>query len=324
VADVLTGGGSGQPWDLLVEMAFDRSIEYYLRDMPQWRAFIDKHPVEQAMPGDTVTLTIHNTAMALATTPLSEITDATAVAMPTPTRVSVNLAEYGNAAIATLRLKVTGFTRPDREMAELLGRNQYDTTDALVKAIADGGTNILFVNGGATKSQSNGGVITAVAQATDFISRNPATAAVKLLQRRKAMPKVGESYLGVLHPDVAFDLMNDSSATSWNAPHTVGGDTENIYAGVIGRFQGADYVQTTRTTIAAGAGAAGTNVYTTYYMGRGAIVEATGVDFHTVVGPQVDKLKRMFPLGWYGMAGWSIYRQEALQLLKTSSTINLL
>jgi hypothetical protein len=47
-------------------------------------------------------------------------------------------------------------------------------------------------------------------------------------------------------------------------------------------------------------------------------------DAHVVVGPQVDRLRRFFPLGWYMHAGWSIFRQEAIQIAKTASSIGAL
>lgn len=320
MANAFTAGASGANWDLLVETAYDRAVDYYLRDQPQWRPLIDKRPERQAMPGDTVTLTIHNTALALATTPLTETVDPDAVAPAAPTRVQVVINEYGNASLATLRLNKLAFTNPDQELAELIGRNMYDTIDALIRAVADTSTNILRMNGGVMKT--TGGTDVAITT-TDLLVRNPATVGVKLLQRKKVMPKVGELYLSIVHPDAAYDLQAESSATSWNAPHTVGGDTANIYRGNIGDFQGSRYIQTTRTTIT-GTGAGGINVYSTYTFGRQALVEASVVDPHVVVGPQVDKLKRFFPLGWHAMAGWGLYRPEAMVITKTASSIGAL
>ena len=319
MANAFTGGASGAAWDLLTETAYDRAVEYYLRDEPQWLQLIDKHPVQQAMPGDVVTLTLHNPFASLATSPLTETVDPDAVAAVAPTRVNVTLNEYGNAAITTLRLRELGFTNPDAEIAELIGRNMYDSVDSVVKAVADAGTNLLYVNGGVMKT--SGGAVNSVV-ATDLLTRNPATAAVKLLQRAKVMPKMGNAYLSVIHPDVAYDLQAENTATAWNAPHTVGGDTSNIYTGVIGTFQGANYVETTRCTIAANS--VPVNVYNTYFFGRQALVSASVQDPHIVIGPQTDKLKRFFPIGWDMFAGFAIYRPQALVTVKTASSIGAL
>lgn len=321
MANIVTGGGSGQAWDLLTETAYDRQVEYYLRDMPQWRQLIDKRPAKQAMPGDVVVLTLHNAYASLATTPLSELVDPDAVPAPAPTRVSVTLNEYGNASLTTLRLQTLAFTQPESEIAELIGRNMYDSVDSLVKGVADTSTNILYVNGGTMKTTASGGTLNAVI-ATDYLTRNPATTAVKLLQRAKVDPKQDGKYIAVIHPDVAYDLQAENSATAWVAPHVYGTDTANIYSGSVGDFQGARYVQTTRVTTATNS--VPTSVYNTYYFGKQALVEVSAIDPHIVIGPQVDKLKRFYPIGWYGLLGWNLYRPTAMVIAKTASSISTL
>lgn len=316
MANAFTGGASGAAWDLLVETAYDRAVEYYLRDEPQWRQVIDKRPVAQAMPGDVVTLTLHN-SLALATSALTETVDPDAVAAPAPTRVNVTLQEWGNAALGTLRLFKTGFTKPDAELAQLIGLNQIDSVDAIIRSVADAGTNLIWVNGGVVKT--TGGANASVT-ATDLLTRAPATIAPKILARNKVMPKQGPFYAAMIHPDVSYDLQSENSATAWTAPHVYGTDTANIYTGTTGDFQRARYVETTRCNITTD-GAAGAKVYSTYYLGRQALVEASVEEPHVVVGPQTDKLKRFFPIGWYALAGWAIYRPTALQTVRTSSSI---
>lgn len=321
MANAFTGGASGAAWDNLVETAYDRSVEYYLRDEPQWNQLIDKHPVNQAMPGDVVTLTLHNAFASLATTPLTETVDPDAVAAPAPSRVQVTIQEYGNATLHTLKLQELAFTRPTEELTELIGRNMYDSIDQIVRSVADAGTNILWVNGGVLQTANTVTPGTDVqVVTTDLLTRGPAVAAVKILQRAKVMPKQGGQYVSVIHPDVAYDLQAENSATAWNAPHTFGGDTAAIYSGTVGDYQGARYIQTTRATTTL-TGASSGKVYSTYYFGRQALVSAEVQSAHVVVGPMVDKLKRFYPLGWYALAGWSIYRSAALVTVRTSSTL---
>lgn len=317
MANAFTGGASGAAWDLLTETAYDRSVEYYLRDQPQWNQLVDKHPVDQAMPGDVVTLSIHNPFASLATTPLTETVDPDAVAAPAPTRVQVSLQEYGNAALYTLRLKELAFTRPTEELTELIGRNMYDSVDSIVKSVADAGTNVLWVNSAAlaTSTGADSSVIS-----TDVMTRKPAVAAVKLLQRAKVMPKQSNKYVAVIHPDVSLDLQAENSATAWIGPHVYGTDTEPVYSGAVGDYMGARFVETTRCTITKTGQSSGA-VYSTYFFGKQALVSCEVEPAHTVIGPQVDKLKRFFPIGWYSLAGWSIYRPQALVTVRTSSSI---
>jgi len=65
-----------------------------------------------------------------------------------------------------------------------------------------------------------------------------------------------------------------------------------------------------------------TRVFNTYFAGQQALAEAVAEEFHVVIGPVVDKLMRHRPLGWYGVAGWSIYRDEALYRVESSSSID--
>lgn len=313
----ITTGVSGGAWDLFVETAYDKAANWYLRDEPQWRQLIDYHPVDQAMPGEVVTLSLHN-ELSHATTPLTDGVDVTPVALPAPTRVQVTLQEWGNAATTTLRLAKTAFNGVEKDKAMALGYNMLDSMDDIVRAVADAGTNVVYVNGGAVKT--SGGSDGAVAT-TDLLTRTPATIAVKLLRRNKVRPKQAGRYVAVIHPDVAFDLQAENSATAWNAPHTYGTDTQEIYTGTIGDFQGARYIETTRTTINATAGVGSKPVYSTYYFGQEALVEAAVEQPHAVVGPVTDTLKRFYPLGWYALSGYSVYRQAALLRVRTASSI---
>lgn len=67
-----------------------------------------------------------------------------------------------------------------------------------------------------------------------------------------------------------------------------------------------------------------TKVFNTYFAGQQALSEAVAEEPHVVIGPVVDKLMRHRPLGWYGVLGHSIYRQEALYRVETSSSIDFI
>ena len=65
-----------------------------------------------------------------------------------------------------------------------------------------------------------------------------------------------------------------------------------------------------------------TKVFNTYFAGQQALAEAIAEEFHVVIGPVTDKLMRARPLGWYGVGGWSIYRDEALYRIESTSSID--
>jgi N4-gp56 family major capsid protein len=62
-------------------------------------------------------------------------------------------------------------------------------------------------------------------------------------------------------------------------------------------------------------------VYRTIVAGKQALAEAIAEEPHVVIGPVVDKLMRFRPIGWYGVLGFKVYRQEALYRIATSSSI---
>ena len=67
-----------------------------------------------------------------------------------------------------------------------------------------------------------------------------------------------------------------------------------------------------------------TRVYRTLIAGKQAMAEAVAEEPHVVIGPVVDKLMRHRPMGWYGVLGFSRYREEALYRIESGSSIGAL
>ena len=284
----------------LVETAYDREVALAQHSQPFFRQAITTHrPAHQAMPGDVVTLSIGQD-LSPATTPLSETVDVTAVALADPTRVSITLAEYGNAAITTLKLDNVAFVAPDGEKVRQIGYNMADSID-LVGAV-----------------KITGGADSAVA-ATDVMSSKLVRTVVTKFRDDSVPSAHGMTYPVFIHPDVSADLQGEVGSGGWRTPKEYV-DGQALYVGEIGTYLGASFIETPRAAIVAD-GVSGINVYTTYFMGYDALAEAGSIDPHVVVGPQTDKLRRFFPLGWYALKGWSLYRPKNLWLARTASEI---
>lgn len=299
----------------LLVAGYDRVLEHQLRSEPIFRQFVDVHPQDVTTVGPTVTLSIVQELGSLATTPLSEDVDVAAVAQPAPVRVTVTLNEYGNASVTTIKTRDLAFTNVDPTVAYTLGKNMVDTMDKLVQNTLDAATNVMGYNAGVLKSNNSSFAEGSVA-GTDIIDSKLIRTATAKLRGRNAPGIVGDNYAGLIHPDVAVDIRAD---TGWLSPHQYV-DTTNIYNAEIGTYLGVRFVETPRATKVAD-GATGTNVYRTYLLGRQALVEALVHDAHPVIGPQTDRLRRFFPMGWYANAGWSIFRQETIEILRTASSI---
>jgi N4-gp56 family major capsid protein len=287
----------------LIVPAYDRLVSFELRETPTFRSIVDRRPVNVTNPGDTVHFTWY-ADLATTTTPLTETTTPDSLTIANPTRTSVTINEYGTWVPKTIKLQKTAFTKPDMEIAELLARQQGDTLDALVRAKLDAGTNTLDLTAETTKTLS--------------------AAHVRLIRNTMRSDNVpfrdGANYVAHVHPDVTFDLMSESGDNVWASPHTYGGDTGAIYAGEVGRYSAVRFIENTRCAVTApGSGTAGE--YLTYVVGKQALVEATAIEPHTVIGPVTDALKRHFPVGWYGLLGWSLFRPESLLVVTSQSSL---
>lgn len=303
----------------LVQTAYDRLVEFQLRSMPFMRALVDKRPVQQAMPGSTVTFQLWQD-LAVAKTPLTEIVDPDSVSIPATTTVSVTLNEYGNAALATRKLRLLSLSDVDPAFADVIAFNMVNSLDEVIRDVALTGTNVIGENAGNLKFT---GFSRTATVDTDIIKSRDARAAVTALRNRNALPRNEETFIGYIHPSVSYDLRSEAgTSAAWRPPHEYSA-AGNIWAGSIGTYEGIEWIESPRCFFTNdGSGASPkTNVFRTLVFGRQALVEASAEDPHTVIGPVTDKLMRHRPIGWYGLLGWSIYRQECLQRIECASSL---
>lgn len=288
----------------LVQTAYDRQVRLALRSTPQFRAIADTKPVQQTQPGSSVVFNIHQD-LAAATTPLNEINDPAGVSVSNTTPVTVTLNEYGNFTVATKRLKEFALdSNLDSNLANLIAFNQADSVDKIVEGVLAGGTN---------KIKEVGGSLTTGAGTADSpIKARDIRKAVAELRSSSVAPVDGQFYVCYIHPRVANDLRTETDAAGWRTPHNYV-DPSGIIAGEIGAFEGVRFVESPRCSVTAG-------VYNTYIVGREALAEAVAEEFHVVAdGVVVDPLKRKMAIGWYGIAGWSLFRPQSLWVVQTTS-----
>ena len=290
------GGTAGDAG--LVQKAYDRLIEFQLRAQPMLRAVADKRPSSLTNPGETVVLQKYKD-LARKTSTLQETVDVDSVGLDTPDKVLVTLEEYGNATVTTRKLNLLSLADVDPAIANILAFNMADSVDEVVKNVLLDGVNVRNAAGGV----DNTGTITAA----------DVRYVVAKLRANKAAAKKGTLYWAAIHPEVSHDLRAESDAAAWRAPHNYQ-DTANIYAGEIGAFEGAFFVESARIEPVAG-------VYSTFFAGQQALAEVVAEEPHMVVGPVTDKLMRLRPMGWYGVLGHAIYRDEALYRVESSSSI---
>jgi N4-gp56 family major capsid protein len=376
----------------LVQTAYDRYVEFALRSQPMIRAVADKRPVQQAMPGSSVVFSLYND-LAAATAALSETTDVDAVALPAVKTVSVTLNEQGNSSLTTRKLELFSLSDVDPAIADIIAYNMADSLDIIAQEPLRQGVNVIY-SGAATS--------TATVTAGMTITSPNLRKAVAKLRSNKAVPRAGSLYWVGIHPEVSHDLRAETGNVGWRDIHTHTEQSQgNLWAGTIGTYEGAFYVEnsrmfsaksgadqstlaTTAVTVAgtsagftfgvastaviasraevgdkiAGTGIASgakitaiatsgstttitvdeantaavtattvvtvtpvTRVFSTLLCGKQALAEAVAQEPGVVIGNVTDRLMRFRPIGWYGVLGFSRYREEALYRIESGSSI---
>jgi len=193
------------------------------------------------------------TPLALATTPLTEGTDPSAVDM-TATNVDATLAEYGNYTIVSSLFSATSIDENLEEHVDVHGTNAGESIDALVRNV---------LSAGATAQIAAGKLLTAVA-ATDTLTGLEIRKAVRTLKTNKAKRFDNGYFRGIIQPFQAMDLMGNSewlSAYQYTSP-----DSDAIKKGVVGRIHGVEFVETNQGSTEAST----VTIYHTFVFGQNA------------------------------------------------------
>ena len=227
-----TVGGAG-----LVQKAYDRLLEFALRSEPLIRSVADKRPARQAIPGQTVVLQKY-VDLDQATTALTETTDPDAVSLSTPTTVTVTLNEYGNAVLVTRALELFSLADVDPAIANIIAYNLADSIDTVAMTTLRSGSNDIY-SGSATT--------VATVAATDTVDSADIRKAVARLRTNKAKARRGSLYWTGIHPEVSHDLRAETGNMGWNFVHAqTGPAVDKIWAGEIGDYEGAFFVESSR------------------------------------------------------------------------------
>ena len=293
----------------LVQTAYDQYVRMALRSIPVMRSLADVKPVQQAMPGSSVVFSIYSD-LAQATSTLTETTDVSSIALGNPNQVTVTLNEYGSAVTTTKKLNLTSFNDVDSALADIIAYNAADSIDAVVAAVLTGGSNVIYAGTATTTNTITSSMTISTADIRE---------AVVQLRTNKALPRIGELYAAYLHPRQSADLRAESGTGGFQEL-TKYVERTPFTAGAVGVLEGAFIVETPRVPYAANSGSV--NVYKAVVAGREALAEAMGQNISTVIGPEIDALRRFRTIGWYYMGGFNRLREAALYRIESASSIN--
>ncbi|MBQ4153389.1 MAG: N4-gp56 family major capsid protein [Oscillospiraceae bacterium] len=206
-------------------------------------------------------------------------------------KVSATVEQYGDYVTTTDMLDMTAIDSNIAEAGRVLGDQAGLSLDSVVKEILNGGTNVQYGEGAKTsRSQLT---------TDDVLTVKAVKRAVTTLKRFNAK-RIDGDYVAIIHPDVAYDLMNDPK---WEALNSY--NPKNVYAGEIGRLYGVRFVETSEAKIFEKAGANSIDVYSTLFLGADAYgttsIEGGGLEM--IIKPKgsagtADPLNQRSSVGW--------------------------
>lgn len=227
-----------------------------------------------------------------ATAPLSEgITpDGGALSV---TNVTASVEQYGYYVTISDMLMLTAVDNTLVETTKLLGAQAGSTLDTITREVLNGGTSVMYAGGKEAREALD---------ETCKLKVDDVYKAARFLKTQNA-PKIDGSYVAIIHPDVAYDLMRDEE---WIDVHKYNSTTE-IFEGEIGKLAGVRFVESTEAKIFSGEGANARDIYSTLVLGANAygVTEVTGGGLEHIVkqlgsGGTADPLNQRATAGWKG------------------------
>lgn len=311
--DITSGASLGVN---LVKTGYEKLVAFKLRSEPLFRRVADTRATALTNPGSTVIFTIYDDLTA-DTTDLSETVNPDSEAIGQGSTVSVTLKEMGSTVIPTLKLRTLTLADIDPAVANIVARKQAESVDLRVRAVLDAGTNVARSNAGVPSTSK---ALNTLTTGDVFKSQIPQTLVAKMRGANVIEKMGGNTFGAFIHPDVAYDFRRETGEVGWRYPHN-NVAPDNLWMEQVGVFGGVSYIESPRCKVATD-GASSKSVYRTYMFGSQCLAEVVAIEPHLIIGPVTDPMMRFRPLSWHGLAGWSVYRQEALWRVETVSTID--
>ena len=212
--------------------------------------------------------------------------------------ITAEVAQYGDYIVQSDILELTALDNTILEATKLLGKQAGLTLDTVVRDVITAGSIAQYANGKTRKTLTK----------TDTLSVKEIKKAVAFLRAHNA-PTINGSYVSIVHPYAAYDLMSDPE---WIDAHKYAAP-ENLFEGEIGKVAGVRFVQSSEAHIIKGgtgdtACPDGLAVFQTMVLGQNAygVTEITGGGLQTIVKQKGsagtgDPLDQRSSVGWKAM-----------------------
>ena len=208
---------------------YERTLRNRLEPQLLYQKFGQKKPMPKN-EGDKINFRRFD-SLAPATTALTEGVTPEGNTI-TVTKVEAEVKQYGDFVEISDKLDLLGIDPVLTEMAGVLGEQAALTIDTVIRDVVVSGTNVQYAGG-----KEGADSITA----DDKITEEEIRKAVKTLKKNNAKPLKDGYYVGIIDPEVAYDIMNDPL---WQDISKYSGGTQ-IMKGEVGKLCGVRFVETT-------------------------------------------------------------------------------
>ncbi len=319
VTNATTSTGSGNNLSAEMKTYYSKYLIKTARPNLVHDQFGQKHPIPKN-GGKSIEFRKY-TPLKKATTPLTEGVTPDGSPLDVST-VTSTVKQYGNWIPLTDMLLLTAIDNNMIQALDLLGTNAGVTLDTITREILNAGTVVRYAEG-------------QVASRTALTNEHKLTVkavkmAVRDLKKQNAQ-KIDGYYVGIIHPDISFDLTEDQDWKEMSKYTT----PELAFQGEIGRIAGVRFVETTEAKIWAKAGAKiGSeenhyDVYSTLILGANAygVTEIEGGGLETIVkqlgsGGTSDPLNQRATVGWKATKTAERLVEQYMVRIETGSTFN--
>lgn len=251
--------------------------------------------------GDTVSFRRFN-ALAPATDALTEGVTPSGSDL-TVSSLTATVKQYGDFVEISDKLDMVGIDPVLSESAGVLGEQAALTIDTIVRDEVTSGTSVIYAGGKANRDALT---------AADVITSADIRKAVRTLKRNNAKPMEGGFYIGIIHPDVAYDIMSDSM---WQDISKYSGGTQ-IMKGEIGKLHGVRFIESTNNRQAENTGKV--PVHLSMIIGQDAygVVDVAGRSKPEMIVKGAGSSGTADPLNQRATSGWkAMFTAKRLQEL---------
>lgn len=278
--------------------------------------FADKYPIPKN-GGKSIEFRKYS-PLSKALTPLTEGVSPTGNSLSVSAKTAT-IKQYGDYIKMSDLLELTAIDNNVVQSTKLIGSQSGRTLDTVTREVINGGTNVIYApKSDGTEVLSRASLDKTCALTVDTIFR-----AAAQLESMNADGVDGESYVAIIHPYAAYDLMR---SPEWVDVHKYS-DPESIFKGEIGSIGNVRFVKSSEAKIRKDSTCPeGLAVFSTLVFGAHAyaVTEISGGGLEHIVkqlGFGEDPLNQRASVGWKATRAAQILSDEYMVRIESCSPV---